>query len=93
VESISSFEQPEFQKLEVVGSQGSVSMLGDSAFTSWKTTSALSINGREETFSAVDAYQIMVGQVSSTILGEPAWVVPITESVRVAQILNQISTS
>jgi predicted dehydrogenase len=93
VESISSFEQPEFQKLEVVGSEGSVSMLGDAAFTSWKTTSALSINGREETFPAVDAYQIMVEQVSATILGDPAWVVPIADSVRVAQILNQIATT
>ena len=93
VESISSFEQPEFQQLEVVGSKGSVSMLGDAAFTSWKTTSALSINDREETFPAVDAYQIMVEQVSAKILGDPAWVLPIAESVRVAQIVNQIATS
>ena len=93
VESISSFEQPEFQQLEVVGSKGSVSMLGDAAFTSWKTTGALSINDREETFPAVDAYQIMVEQVSAKILGDPAWVLPIAESVRVAQIVNQIATS
>jgi len=94
VESISSFEQPEFQKLEVVGSRGTVSMLGEAAFTTWNATSALSVNGREEEFAAVDAYQIMVEQVSAKILGDPAaWVVPIADSIRVAQILNQIATS
>ena len=94
VESISSFEQPEFQKLEVIGSHGTVSMLGEAAFTTWNATSALAVNGLEEEFAAVDAYQIMVEQVSAKILGDPtAWVVPIVDSVRVAQILNQISTS
>jgi predicted dehydrogenase len=93
VESKSSFEQPEFQKLEVVGSRGTVSMLGEAAFTTWNATSALSVNGREEKFAAVDAYQIMVEQVSAKILGDPAaWVVPIADSIRVAQILNQIAT-
>ena len=93
VELLSSFEQPEFQKLEVLGTHGSVKMLGEASFTSWKSVSQLSVNDREESFDAVDAYQLMVEQVSAKILGEPSWVLPLADSIRAAQILDQIAAA
>ena len=36
------------------------------------------------------SYQLMVEQVSDRILGEPSWVVPIEDSFRVAQLIDQI---
>jgi len=93
VESLSSFEQPEFQKLEVIGTRGSAKMLGEAPFTSWNSTSQLSVSGQEESFDAVDAYQLMVEQVSAAILGEPSWVVPLADSIRVANILDQIAAA
>jgi predicted dehydrogenase len=93
VESLSSFEQPEFQKLEVIGTLGAVNMLGDAPFTAWNATCQLSVNDQEESFEAVDAYQIMVEQISEKILGGPTWVVPLADSLRVAQILEQLATA
>lgn len=90
VHSCSSFEQAETQALEVAGSSGLMSTPGNQAFTSWKTPCSLTVNDVEETFSPVNAYQLMVEQVSDRILGEPSWVVPIEDSFRVAQLIDQI---
>jgi len=51
------------------------------------------VSGQEESFDAVDAYQLMVEQVSAAILGEPSWVVPLADSIRVANILDQIAAA
>ncbi|MDD2818656.1 MAG: Gfo/Idh/MocA family oxidoreductase [Candidatus Nanopelagicales bacterium] len=93
VDSCSSFEQSETQTLDVIGTLGKSSTLGNEAFTSWKATSALAVNEREEIFAPVNAYQRMVENVSAKILGDPAWVVPVEDSIRVAQLIDQISTS
>ena len=93
VQSLSSFVQPELQKLEISGSHGLASMQGNEAFTSWKSECSLVIMERNEEFAAVDAYQLMVEQVSAAIRNEPAWIVPIEDSLRVAQLIDQISRS
>ena len=90
VRSCSSFEQAEIQALEVAGSSGLISTPGNQAFTSWKTPCSLTVDDVEDTFSPVNAYQLMVEQVSDRILGEPSWVVPIEDSFRVAQLIDQI---
>ena len=58
------------------------------AFTAWREETTLIIGGREERFAPVDAYQLMIKEVSARIEGSEAWVVPIGESVRVAEILD-----
>ncbi len=93
IDSLSSFIQPERQKLELLGNHGHASMQGNEAFTSWKSESSLSLNGRDEVFASVDAYQLMVEHVSAAIRKEEAWVVPIEDSLRVSQLIEQITQS
>ena len=93
VDALLSFEQPERQSLTVTGSAGSARMLGASAFTSWREPSALLVDGHEEAFPAVDAYRLMVENVGAVVRGEDGWVVPIKESLRVAQALDAIASA
>lgn len=93
VQSLSSFVQPELQRLEISGNHGLAFMNGNDAFTSWKSESVFSVLGRDEKFAAVDAYQLMVEQVSAAIKNEQSWIVPIEDSLRVAQLIDQISRS
>ena len=91
VQALFSFAQPERQSLSVTGSESSARMLGESAFTSWREPSALLVDGHEEEFPAVDGYRIMVENVSAVAREEDGWVVPIEESLRVAEILDAIA--
>ncbi len=93
VDALFSFEQPERQSLIVTGSEGAARMLGERAFTSWREPSALLVDGHEEEFPAVDAYRLMVENVSAVASGEDGWVVPIEESLRVAQTIDAIATA
>ena len=93
VQALCSFEQPESQSLHVGGSAADVRALGPSAFTSWREPSSLLVGGHEEVFPAVDAYQVMVEEVSATVRGGEGWVVPISDSVRVAEILDAIAAA
>lgn len=91
--ALSSFEQAEAQRLQVLGS-GDVATTGiGPAFTAWREETTLVIGGREESFAPVDAYQVMVEQVSARIEGREAWVVPMSDSVRVAEILDAIRSA
>ena len=88
--ALCSFEQDETQRLIVRGSLGTAATGIGAAFTSWREQSTLLVGGDEESFAPVDAYQVMVEQVSALARGEDAWVVPLDESIRVAEILDEI---
>lgn len=85
-----SFKMPESQRLVIAGTQQSVSVDDDQAFTSWRTQTSLTIGSRVENFVAVDAYQRMFEAVTRRILGEDDWVMPREESERVASMVEQI---
>jgi xylose dehydrogenase (NAD/NADP) len=88
--ALCSFEQDEAQRLIVQGSLDTAAMGAGQAFTSWREESTLLVGGGEESFAPVDAYQVMIEQVSARIRGEDSWVVPISETIRVAEILDDI---
>lgn len=88
--TLCSFEQDESQRLIVQGSLDTAAMGAGQSFTSWREASTLLVGGREESFAPVDAYQLMVEQMSARIQGDEAWVVPINESIKVAEILDAI---
>jgi xylose dehydrogenase (NAD/NADP) len=87
-----SFEMPESQRLVIVGSQATVTIDDDQAFTSWKAPSVLTIGSRTETFAPVDAYQRMFEAVTARIQGLDAWVMPREDSERVAELVSVIQT-
>lgn len=84
-----SFIQPEHQRLSITGTEASVDLDGQ-AYTSWRTPSILQVGDRIEEFAPVDAYRVMVEQVSATIRGEDGWVVPPAESLAVARLLDML---
>ncbi len=55
--------------------------------------SSLRINDRIEQFYSVDAFVEMAQQVSEQVANNSGWVMPLTDSLRVAQILDQIIAS
>jgi hypothetical protein len=61
------------------------------AFTTWREPSSLRINNRIENFQSIDAFVEMTEQVSTNILDGSGWVMPITESLRVSQIMDEIA--
>jgi xylose dehydrogenase (NAD/NADP) len=84
----SSFIAPEHQSLTITGSDLTATALDGAAFTTWREESSLLIGTHIESFPAVDAYQLMIEQVSSRVRGEDSWVVPLADSLRVAEILD-----
>ncbi len=89
-----SVAEDEGQWVRVVGDEATL-VLEHPAHTSWLAPSTLSVlkQGADETltFPPVDPYQIMVENVSRAIRGdESAYVLPVTESLRVATVLDAI---
>jgi xylose dehydrogenase (NAD/NADP) len=85
------------QWLVVTGTDGQIE-LRDEPFTSWKddaTQLLLSDGALTEQFEvpAVDAYQVMVEEVSAVLAGGPGWVLPLAESRLTAACLDQIRSS
>ena len=91
--ALSSFEQDEAQHLVVRGSDDNAAMAIGPAFTAWREETTLKIGGREERFAPVDAYQVMIEEVSARIEGSETWIVPIGDSIRVAEILDVIRSA
>lgn len=87
---VASFVMPESQRLVIRGTGGEIRVEDDQAFTSWRTASELWIDGRVESFPAVDAYQVMFEEVSASIRGEGGWVLPARDSVRVARAVDAL---
>jgi xylose dehydrogenase (NAD/NADP) len=82
------------QWLVITGTQGQIE-LRDEPFTSWKddaTELLLSQGPTTEriTVPPVDAYQVMVEEVSSVLAGGPGWVLPLADSRLTAACLDLI---
>lgn len=90
VRALASFERPEQQRLVVTGSLNQLECVGNEAFTSWNSTSALSIGQRQEDFAPIDPFQVMIQDFGSRIAGVAGWLPNLGESIRVMEILDQI---
>ena len=93
VHLLSSFDLAEQQKLKITGSFGSVATEAGESFSSWREPSSLRVNDRVEDFAEVDAFVEMIQEVGKKITSNSGWVMPLADSLRVAQILDQISAS
>jgi predicted dehydrogenase len=93
VRSISSFETNLAQSLVITGTAGSIATGNGEAFSTWREPTSLRINERVEHFASVDAFVAMTEAVSDRFAGGSGWVLPLSESLRVAQILDQIAAS
>lgn len=90
VSALSSFEMPETQTLVVSGESGTIECIGNDGFASWNKKSSLRIGDVVEEFAPVDPYSLMVENFSSFLLGQPAWIPAIDDSLYVARLLDQI---
>ena len=91
VRATSSFALPASQELVVRGSSGIVQMGEGEAFSSWNEPTTLVLNGAVEHFGSVNAFELMVNNVSQIIRGESGWCVSPEQSIRVAEILDEIN--
>ncbi len=90
---ISSFDFDAPQKLKIDGRSGSIATESGESFSTWREPSSLRVNDRIEQFYSVDAFVEMIQQVSEQVANNSGWVMPLTDSLRVAQILDQIIAS
>ena len=90
---ISSFDFDAPQKLKIDGRSGSIATERGESFSTWREPSSLRVNDRIEQFYSVDAFVEMIQQVSEQVANNSGWVMPLTDSLRVAQILDQIIAS
>jgi predicted dehydrogenase len=91
--ALTSFEREEEQKLVVTGSLATIENVGNDAFTSLRNPSILKVGETIEKFAPVDPYQLMVENFGSRILGEPSWILPMSETIRVMEILDEIAAT
>ena len=89
--AVSSFALPSRQEFVVKGSQGRMSTEVGESFTTWNEASSLRVNDEREDFATANAFVNMVENVSAVIQGDSGWVVPHSDSIRVAAILDAIS--
>lgn len=90
ISALCSFEQNEFQKLTIYGENASIEFPSGQAFTSWNEPSSLRINGYVESFEPVDPFTLMITEIGRHILGEPAWLPSIGDSIFVARALDKV---
>jgi predicted dehydrogenase len=91
VDALTSFEREEEQLLLVTGSLSSIENVGNDAFTSLRSPSVLKVGDSLENFAPVDPYQLMVENFGAQIKGEASWILPIEETIRVMEILDEIA--
>jgi predicted dehydrogenase len=91
VDALTSFEREEEQLLLVTGSVSSIENIGNDAFTSLRSPSVLKVGDSLENFAPVDPYQLMVENFGAQIKGEASWILPIEETIRVMEILDEIA--
>ena len=91
--AVSSFALPSNQQFIIRGTNGQISTETGESFTTWNEASSLLVNDVREEFLVTNAFVEMVENVSRVIEGDSGWVVPSTDSIRVAQILDEISSS
>jgi predicted dehydrogenase len=90
VNAISSFEKAESQELLISGELTNIELLGSDAFTSWKKPSLLRVGDQVQEFEPIDPYRVMIENFSDHILGKPALIPSIGQSLYVAKLLDQI---
>ena len=88
----------ERQWLVITGERGELELRGSGAFTAWRDDATeLWISdgtGTERVrVPAVDAYQLMVEELSSVVRGGPGWVLPLAESRATARVLDAAFSS
>jgi predicted dehydrogenase len=91
VNALTSFEREEEQLLLVKGSISTIENIGNDAFTSLSNPSVLKVGDLLENFAPVDPYQLMVENFGARINGEESWILPIEETIRVMEILDEIA--
>jgi predicted dehydrogenase len=91
VNALTSFEREEEQLLLVKGSISTIENIGNDAFTSLRNPSVLKVGDLLENFAPVDPYQLMVENFGARINGEESWILPIEETIRVMEILDEIA--
>jgi predicted dehydrogenase len=86
----------EGQWLVITGERGEIE-LRDAPYTSWRADTELWVSDGSGTervpVPAVDAYRLMVEEVSSVIRGGPGWVLPLEESRQTAAVLDAARVS
>ncbi len=90
VQLMSSFEKDVPQILKIEGSSGTIATEAGEAFSTWREPSSLRVNDRVEDFAEVDAFVEMIQQVSESVATNSGWVMSTRDSLRTAQILDQI---
>ncbi|MEI6199950.1 MAG: Gfo/Idh/MocA family oxidoreductase [Actinomycetota bacterium] len=91
--AVSSFALPSNQQFMVRGSQGQISTADGESFTTWNEASSLLVDDVIEEFPVTNAFVEMVENVSQVINGNSGWVVSSADSIRVAHILDIISST
>ena len=89
--AVSSFVLPSQQQFIVQGSNGSMHTESGESFTTWNEVSSLRVNDVVEEFGVTNAFVEMIENVSRVIEGQEGWIVPSADSIRVAQILDNIA--
>ena len=87
---MSSFEKDVPQILKIEGSSGTIATEAGEAFSTWREPSSLRVNDLIENFNDVDAFVEMIQQVGEQIANSSGWVMPTSDSLQTAQILDQI---
>jgi predicted dehydrogenase len=89
--AVSSFALPSQQQFIVRGSLGQMSTETGESFTTWNEVCSLRVNDAVEEFVTANAFVEMVENVSRVSEGGEGWIVPSADSIRVAQILDDIA--
>lgn len=89
--ALSSFDLAPQQTISLQGTHSSMYTGEGEAFTFWKQRGTLIIGDTVEVFEPSDAFAIMVEEVSTAILQESAPLFPGDSSVRVAEVIDQVS--
>lgn len=88
---LASFVTPPQQRLRLTGSDLTIEVDDDQAYTSWKQPTTLRVGDHVEGFPAADAYSLMFSAVSRRVRGEAAWVLPPESSITVAEWVDRVS--
>ena len=88
---VSSFVLPSSQTLIVQGSESHIQTMQGEAFTSWRETSSLQVGDAEEAFPYCDAFVEMVENVSAFLSDGSGWIFANDDTVRVAEIVDDIA--
>lgn len=86
-----SFAMESAQEISIIGSLGDMRIGKSEAFTSWREESSLRIGDTEEFFAPVDAFEVMIEEVSHAFDGGDGWVVSPEASLRVARAVDDIA--